>query len=109
MRRYFKTRESAVRHLEIRHAAAIKRIEKKGWKIVKDTSMVYFDCMLKQMWTTMLMIYTDEMIKDLLAFQSIDVEAELTKALSEISPELNKMQMQNLFKLSDEQRNKKIK
>lgn len=83
MRRYFKTRESAVKHLEVRRKAAYKRIEKRGEKILQDTSMVYFDCQCKKMWTTMMMIYTDKMIEDLKHFQPFDYEAELIAAIKD--------------------------
>jgi hypothetical protein len=46
-KRYFNTKETAERHLEVRRKVAYKRIEKKGWKIVSDNSFVYQDFLWK--------------------------------------------------------------
>jgi hypothetical protein len=108
--RYFKTKAAAERFLEVRRKAAYKRIEKKGWKIVGDTSFAmavnkWEKCEIdlaeefgisftgqkmpgmrmtdKIMWQAILMITTDEMIKDLTAMMSIDYEEELSRALEE--------------------------
>lgn len=40
MKRYFNTREKAMKHLQMRRESALKRIEKSGDKIVKDSSTV---------------------------------------------------------------------
>lgn len=87
MQRYFKTREAAVRHLEVRRKAAYKRLAKKGQTIVDDRSHVFFNCLFKQMWTTCLLITTQELIDDLMNMTGIDLvqknEAALIKDLSE--------------------------
>jgi len=101
-RRYFNTREAAERHLEVRRKAAYKRIEKKGWKILYDGS-----CIIKQpiwskpaklnncdlysrtqtnvsKWFVYLLMTTDEMVKDLKNFKSIDAQAELAELLKKM-------------------------
>ena len=105
-RRYFNTVEAAERHLEVRRKAAYKQIGKKGWKILHDGS-----CIIKQpiwskptkldncdlyastqtnvsKWFVFLLITTDEMVKDLKNFKSIDVQAEETILLKEMEMKL---------------------
>ena len=101
-RRYFNTKEAAERHLEVRRKAAYKRIEKKGWKVLGDDSFVIKELIWSKpkklsgcdlysrtqtdvpKWVVWLMITTDEMIKDLLSFKSVDASAELEAILKKM-------------------------
>ena len=96
MRQYFNSKEKAERNLETRRKCAYKRIEKKGWKVMGDNSFVHcdyrwvynksesgmFSQATKLGWFNTLLIVTDEMIKDLTAMKSIDVESELEEVLT---------------------------
>ena len=80
MTRYFNTKEAAERHLEYRKKCAIKGIEKRGDKIVRDNSFVYQDYIWSKYdekthsvtqtntikWFTFLELVTYNMIMDLL-------------------------------------------
>jgi hypothetical protein len=108
-RRYFNTREAAERHLEVRRKAAYKRIKKKGWKVVGDSSFVHTDylwtkpkkispdselCSCSQTdklkWFVFLGIVTDELIKDLRNMQSFDPQAELEAIIKEVEQGIDK-------------------
>ena len=114
MRQYFNTKEAAQRSLEKRRAAAYKKFEKLGWKVLGDSSFVspnykwtkprkmkncdlYYSEETKELkWYVNMMIVTDEMIKDLKAMKPIDAEAELEALLKEIPDEVNKIYFDSL-------------
>jgi hypothetical protein len=93
-KRYFNTREAAERHLEVRRKAQYNKIEKKGWKVIKDNSFTHQNdfCYCEHLpwthknkgkWFAVMAIVTDEMIKDIQNFQTIDYEAELEKVIKD--------------------------
>ena len=88
MKRYFNTKEAALRELETRKKYAIKRIEKRGDKIIGDNSFVYqsnawerrkgYSIMTdKKIWYTTLGLVTQKMVDDLEKIKPIDYNAEL--------------------------------
>lgn len=69
MKRYFNTKEKAIKHLEYRTKSAYTRIEKRGEKILGDASFVYKND--KNKWLVFLQIVTDKMMKDLEEVQGL--------------------------------------
>lgn len=63
MKRYFNTKEKAVKHLEYRTQRAYIRIEKRNEKILSDYSFVYKNN--KGKWVVFVNILTDAMLKDI--------------------------------------------
>ena len=77
MHNKFDTREEAEAYLEVRRKEALLDIEKKGWTVLNDSSIVYFDCIYSEKWKTMLLITTQEMIDDLKNMKPFDYDEEL--------------------------------
>ena len=104
MTRYFNTKEAAERHLEYRKKCAIKEIEKRGDKIIRDNSFVYQDYIWSKYdekthsvtqtntikWFTFLELVTYNMIMDLLQMKGLsEIQAEEEKLLKCLSEEEN--------------------
>jgi len=69
VKRYFNTKEKAIKHLEYRSKRAYTRIENRGDKILGDASFVYYN--LNGKWIVFLQILTESMMKDLEKVQSM--------------------------------------
>ena len=82
MKRYFNTKEKAIKHLEYRTKRAYTRIEKRGEKILGDSSFVFKND--KGKWVVFLQIITDKMMKDL---EEIKGMFESTNPLIPFTPE----------------------
>ena len=104
MNRYFNTKEAAERYLEYRKKIAIKHIEKRGDKIVRDNSFVYQDYLWSKYdektmsvtqtdtvkWFTFLGLVTYNMIMDLLNITGLmEIQAEEEKLLKSLNEEKN--------------------
>jgi hypothetical protein len=63
MKRYFNTEEKARKHLEYRKLCAHSRIEKRGDKILGDSSFIYRNKSGK--WVVFIQILTDKMMQDI--------------------------------------------
>ena len=77
MKRYFNTREKAQEHLEYRKKCAYTRIEKRGDKVLGEASFVCQEQVLQKhfgKWYVFLLIYTEEMMKDLSKIHGIDYD-----------------------------------
>ena len=100
--RYYNTKETAERALQRRKDAAIKRIEKRGDRIVRDESFVYEDYIWTKYdektmsvtqtdtkkWFTFLALTTYQMIMDLLQMKGFaELQAEEEKLLKSLSAE----------------------
>jgi hypothetical protein len=69
MKKYFNTKEKAIKHLEYRTQRAYTRIEKRGDKILRDASFIYQNTAGK--WVVFMQIFTQQMIKDLEEIQGM--------------------------------------
>jgi len=118
--RYFNTKEAAERHLERRRNVAIKRIEKRGDKIIKDSSKVYQDYKWKlsknkvgigdlEMWTStqtnelkwfsLLALWTKQMKEDWDKLPTMeDIQKEEAKIIKEMEEKISKRIKQNIIK-----------
>jgi len=88
MKRFFNSEEAALRELETRKKYAIKRIEKRGDKIIGDNSFVYqantwerrigYSIMTdKTKWYTSLGLITQKMVDDLKKIKGLtEIQAE---------------------------------
>jgi len=63
MKRYFNTKEKAIKHLEYRTQRAYIRIKKRGEKILSDSSFIYQT--KKGKWVVFVNILTDKMMHDI--------------------------------------------
>ncbi len=69
MKKYFNTKEKAIKHLEYRTQRAYTRIEKRGDKILGDASFIYQNKSGK--WIVFVQILTQSMMKDLEEVQGL--------------------------------------
>lgn len=94
MKRFFNSEEAALRELETRKKYAIKRIEKRGDKIIRDNSFVYqentwerrigYSIMTdKTKWYTSLELITQKMVDNLKKIKPLNFEAELEILMNE--------------------------
>jgi hypothetical protein len=97
MKRYFNTKEKALKHLEYRKACAYSRIEKRGDKILHDGSRVYCDAQDSR-WKVIMDIWTEEALKIAEKIHGMDYEKD--RALIPFSPEEKRIQkeiLKNMF------------
>jgi hypothetical protein len=69
MKKYFNTKEKALKHLEYRTALAHARIEKRGDKILGDASFIYQNKNGK--WIVFVQILTQTMMQDIEEVQNL--------------------------------------
>ena len=69
MKKYFNTKEKAIKHLEYRTQRAYTRIEKRGDKILGNASFIYQNKSGK--WLVFVQILTQSMMKDLEEVQGL--------------------------------------
>jgi len=69
MKKYFNTKEKAIKHLEYRTQRAYTRIEKRGDKILGNASFIYQNKSGK--WLVFVQILTQSMMKDLEEVQEL--------------------------------------
>ena len=69
MKKYFNTKEKAIKHLEYRTQRAYTRIEKSGDKILGDASFIYQNKTGK--WVVFVQILTQKMMRDIEEVQEL--------------------------------------
>jgi len=69
MKKYFNTKEKAIKHLEYRTQRAYTRIEKRGDKILGDASFIYRNKSGK--WLVFVQILTQKMMRDIEEVQGL--------------------------------------
>jgi hypothetical protein len=69
MKKYFNTKENAIKHLEYRTQRALTRIEKRGDKILGNASFIYQNKSGK--WVVFVQILTDKMMHDIEEVQGL--------------------------------------
>lgn len=101
MKKIFNTKEKADRHLAYRKECAYTRIEKRGDKVLSDRSRVYKDAQ-DEKWKVRMLIWTDQMIKDIEKIQGFDYDAYLSALLPYTQEEmkLKKEILKRLFMLA---------
>jgi hypothetical protein len=97
MKKYFNSREKAMKHLDMRRTKAFSRIEKRGDKVTRDDSCVLQKTIWRQgktikvgelemvtysessrlVWFVMLAIYTEQMLNELTNYGHLDPEVYL--------------------------------
>ena len=82
MKRYFNTKENALRHLEYRKECAYKRIEENKDNILGDASFMYQDHRKK--WIVFMLIITERMMRDI---ENINIISHVTTPLIPFSLE----------------------
>jgi|ERR1035437_2253890 hypothetical protein len=99
MKRFFNSEETALRELEIRKKYAIKRIEKRGDKVIGDNSFVYqantwerrigYSIMTdKTKWYTSLGLITQQMVEDLSKMTGLaEIQAEEQRVINSFKNE----------------------
>ena len=102
MKKYFNTKEKAIKHLEYRTQRAYSRIEKRGDKILGDASFVYQNNAGK--WVVFIQILTESMMKDIEdtqnTFESIPL-IPFTSAEKIIRSEKQKKKIERKYKTLD--------
>lgn len=91
MKKYFNTKEKAVKHLEYRRQCAYSRIVKRGDKILHDGSRVYRDAQDNK-WKICMDIWTEEALKIAEKIRGMDYEKD--RGLIPLSPEEERISKQ---------------
>ena len=80
MNNLFDTIEEAEAYLKIRQTESLSNIKDRGDVLLTDSSMVFLD-FYSNKWSTMLLMYTQNMVDDFAKCKSFDFNAELEAIL----------------------------